>query len=171
MAGPFAVFPGQARLAAGSLPLPEAGSDGQQPAAAPMLVTHFAPEKLRPQLEHVTKVFPLAFNLFETFLGAHFPFSTFHQVRLSTCSVTSILCIRKIRTSHYLIIALDLCDDHHRMFLASGGAEGVLMRLIQSCEMKSVQATHLQNVGPQNICCRIALRKWSWRVVQAMYIG
>jgi hypothetical protein len=83
MAGPFAVLPGQARLAAGSLPQPETGSNAQHPAAAaPTLVTHFAPEKLRPQLEHTAKVFPLAFNLFETFLGAHFPFRTFHQVCL-----------------------------------------------------------------------------------------
>ncbi|CAL8462796.1 g2329 [Coccomyxa elongata] len=77
--GPFSVLPGQARAAPAS---PQQGEEGGevQPTPAPTIVTHFAPEHLRPQLEHATKVFPLAFNLFETFLGAHFPYRAFHQV-------------------------------------------------------------------------------------------
>ncbi len=78
--GPFSVLPGQARAAPAS---PQQGEEGGevQPTPAPTIVTHFAPEHLRPQLEHATKVFPLAFHLFETFLGAHFPYRAVHQVQ------------------------------------------------------------------------------------------
>lgn len=78
--GPFSVLPGQARAAPAS-PQQGEGDSEVQPTPAPTIVTHFAPEQLRPQLEHATKVFPLAFNLFETFLGAHFPYCAFHQVQ------------------------------------------------------------------------------------------
>ncbi len=73
------MLPGQIRAAAGSPQQEEAGDD-RQPTPAPTVITHFAPEKLRPQLEHATKIFPLAFNLFEDFLGAQFPLRSCHQV-------------------------------------------------------------------------------------------
>ena len=43
-------------------------------------ITHLAPPGLRRFLEHSTKAFPLAFSLFETFLGAKFPYPSLHQV-------------------------------------------------------------------------------------------
>lgn len=60
---------------------PGHGSDDQH---SHTTVTHFAPEKLRPDLEHTTSVFPLAFTLFETFLGSRFPLRQFHQASKNT---------------------------------------------------------------------------------------
>jgi hypothetical protein len=88
LTGPFTVLPepGQPRALSGShghedaLASPDYNHDAHANRAT---VTHFAPQQLRPELEHSTKVFPLAFSLFETFLGSKFPYEHFHQVSAS----------------------------------------------------------------------------------------
>jgi hypothetical protein len=94
-AGPFTVLPQSAQPHQAAVP---AGQPDEDEAAEPVgaaaaggssaalgssgstAVTHLAPPGLRRSLEHSTKAFPLAFGLFETFLGARFPYPALHQV-------------------------------------------------------------------------------------------
>lgn len=48
------------------------------------LVTHLGPAGQRAELAHSASFFPLAFGLYETFLGCSFPFPAFHQARAAT---------------------------------------------------------------------------------------
>ena len=96
-AGPFTVLPQSVQpqaAQAGQVDEDEAGEPAEAGAsgAAPggsgsTAVTHLAPPGLRGSLEHTTKAFPLAFGLFETFLGAKFPYPALHQVLPASCLI------------------------------------------------------------------------------------
>ena len=92
LAGPFTVLPDSARPhQRGAAQEDDEGvepAEQQEPDLAAgggggsTLVTHLAPPGLRRSLEHSTKAFHLALGLFESFLGAKFPFPSLHQVRV-----------------------------------------------------------------------------------------
>lgn len=75
--GPFTVVPGA--------PASRNGRDGgggaeARAGAGGTLVTHLGPPQLAAELAHGARFAPLAFDLFETFLGCSFPFPAFHAV-------------------------------------------------------------------------------------------
>lgn len=73
-AGPFAIVNGTTASTGAT----DAGS-----AESSTVVTHLAPHKQLPDLEHTVKFFPLALSLFEGQLGASFPFPSYHQASTS----------------------------------------------------------------------------------------
>ncbi|KAK9825158.1 hypothetical protein WJX81_006717 [Elliptochloris bilobata] len=77
--GPFAVVPGVPASETMS-GLHDGGEGGATAGAGGTTVTHLGPPALASELAHGAAFLPLAFGLYETFLGCSFPFSAFHAV-------------------------------------------------------------------------------------------
>ena len=78
--GPFTVVPGSPASQNGRDGGAAAGGAEARAGAGGTLVTHLGPPGLRAELAHGARFAPLAFDLFETFLGCPFPFPAFHAV-------------------------------------------------------------------------------------------
>ena len=78
--GPFAVVPGAPACRNGRDGGGGVGGAEARAGAGGTLVTHLGPPELAAELAHGARFAPLAFDLFETFLGCSFPFPAFHAV-------------------------------------------------------------------------------------------